>query len=259
MDLGLKDRLVIVGGGSKGMGRAAARRFSLEGARVVIVARTPDALEGAAREITAESGVPVETFATDLTTEAGRSALVSAHPAADVLVTNAGVPQRPVDYRDMNRTEWLTWFDAHFFSAIDLIHAYAPGMAERRFGRIVNVSASFVKFPQTNVPSHAARLALAGAIASLIREVAPHNVTINSVLPGLINTEALRTALQGFAAERGVTYETVEKEVLAGTAAGRLAEPHEVGDLIAMLCATQMGYVTGQNIVNDGGAYAGLF
>jgi 3-oxoacyl-[acyl-carrier protein] reductase len=259
MDLELKDRLVIVGGGSKGMGRAAARRFSLEGARVVIAARTPDALDGAAREITAESGIPVETFATDLTTEAGRAALVSAYPAADVLVTNAGVPQRPVNYQDMSRAEWMTWFDAHFFSAIDLIHTYAPGMSERGFGRIVNVSASFIRFPQTNVPSHAARLALAGAIASLVRDVAPHNVTINSVLPGLINTEALQTALHGSAEERGVTYRAVEKEVLAGTAAGRLAEPGEVGDLIAMLCSTQLGYVTGQNIIIDGGAYTGLF
>ena len=259
MDLGLKNRLVVVGGGSKGMGRAAARRFSLEGARVVNAARTPTSLERSAREISAESGIPVEAFATDLTTEEGQVALFSAYPEADVLVTNTGVPQRPVDYQDMSRAEWLTWFDAHFFSAIDLIHAYAPGMAERRFGRIVNVSASFIKFPQTNVPSHAARLALAGAIASMVREVAPHNVTINSVLPGLINTESLQTALQGAATERGVTYQTIEREVLAGTAAGRLAEPHEVGDLIAMLCSTQMGYVTGQNIINDGGAYAGLF
>lgn len=259
MDLGLKDRLVIVGGGSKGMGRAAARRFSLEGAHVVIVARTPETLEEAAREITEESGIPVATFATDLTTEAGRAALVSAHPAADVLVTNAGVSQRPVNYQDMTRTEWLAWFDAHFFSAIDLIHAYAPGMTERRFGRIVNVSASFIKFPQTNIPSHAARLALAGAIASLVRDVAPYNVTINSVLPGLINTEALQTALHGSASERGVTYQVAENEVLAGTAAGRLAEPHEVGDLIAMLASTQMGYLTGQNIINDGGTYTGLF
>ncbi|NQX37114.1 SDR family oxidoreductase [Herbiconiux sp. VKM Ac-2851] len=259
MDLGLKNRLVVVGGGSKGMGRAAARRFSLEGARVVIVARTPETLAEAATEITAESSVPVGTFVTDLTAEAGRAALLSAYPAADVLVTNAGVPQRPVNYQDMTRTEWIAWFDAHFFSAIDLIQAYAPGMAERRFGRIVNVSASFIKFPQTNVPSHAARLALAGAIASTVRDVAPYNVTINSVLPGLINTGALREALQDSATKRGVTYETVEKEVLSGTAAGRLAEPHEVGDLIAMLCSTQLGYVTGQNIVIDGGTYTGLF
>ena len=110
-----------------------------------------------------------------------------------------------------------------------------------------------------NVPSHTARLALAGAIASMVRDVAPYNVTVNSVLPGLINTGALRDALHDSAAERGDTYEALEEEVLAGTAAGRLAEPYEVGDLIAMLRSAQLGCITAQNIVSDGGAYTGLF
>jgi 3-oxoacyl-[acyl-carrier protein] reductase len=259
MDLGIKGRRAIVCGGSKGMSRTAARRFSIEGASVVIVARTSETLVEAAEAIATESGFPVEIFAADLVTEAGRAALIEAHPDADILVTNAGVPQRSIRYQDLTRAEWLSWFDAHFFSAIDLIHAYAPGMCERRFGRIVNISANFIKFPQVGVPSHAARLALAGAIASLVREVAPFNVTINSVLPGLINTEALQGALQARAAARGVPYEAIEKEVRARTAADRIADAQEVGDLIAMLCATQMGYVTGQNIINDGGAFQGLF
>lgn len=260
MDIGVKDRTAIVCGGSKGMSRAAARRLSLEGARVVIVARTATTLEEAAEAIAGESGVPVAHFATDLTTPEGRAALVKAHPAPDLLVTNAGVPQRPIRYQALTREEWLWWFDAHFFSAIDLIHAYAPGMCDRRFGRIVNVSANFIKFPQVSVGhSHAARLALAGAIASLIREVAPYNVTINSILPGLINTEALRASLKERAETRGVPYEEVEKEVRARTAADRIADPQEAGDLIAMLCASQMGFVTGQNIVNDGGSFQGLF
>ncbi|MFW2829204.1 SDR family oxidoreductase [Sphingomonas sp. ID0503] len=259
MDIGVKGRTAIICGGSKGMSRAAARRLSLEGANVVIVARTPATLEEAAEAISAESGVPVSHFATDLTKEEGRAALVAAHPAPDILVANAGVPQRNVRYQDLTRAEWLHWFDVHFFSAIDLIHAYAPGMCDRRFGRIVNVSANFIKFPQTGVPSHAARLALAGAIASLVREVAPYNVTINSVLPGLINTEALQDVLKGRADARGVPYQTVEAEVRARTAADRIADPQEAGDLIAMLCAAQMGYLTGQNIINDGGSFQGLF
>lgn len=242
------------------MSRAAARRLSLEGAEVVIVARTAGTLESAAQDISAESGVPVGYFATDLTTPEGRAALVAAHSSPDILVTNAGVPQRPIPYQKLTREEWLWWFDAHFFSAIDLIHAYAPGMAERGFGRIVNVSANFIKFPQVGVGhSHAARLALAGAIAALVREVAPYNVTINSVLPGLIDTEALRQSLATRAKAQGVPYEAVEAEVRARCAANRLADPQEAGDLIAMLCAAQMGYMTGQNIVNDGGAFQGLF
>jgi len=242
------------------MSRAAAWRLSMEGAHVVLVARTPATLEAAATAIAAESGVPVLHFATDLTTPEGRAALIAAHPSPDILIANAGVPQRPIPYRQLTRETWIRWFDAHFFSAIDLIHGYAPGMAERGFGRIVNVSANFIKFPQVDVGhSHAARLALAGAIAALVREVAPRNVTVNSVLPGLINTEALQTALAERARARGVPYETVEAEVRARCAANRLADPQEAGDLIAMLCAAQMGYVTGQNIINDGGAFQGLF
>jgi 3-oxoacyl-[acyl-carrier protein] reductase len=204
--------------------------------------------------------VGVRHFAADLTNPEGRTALLEAHPAPDILVTNAGVPQRPAPYQNLSREDWLWWFDAHFFSAIELIHGYAPGMAERGFGRIVNISANFIKFPQIGVGhSHAARLALAGAIAALVREVAPRNVTINSILPGLIDTEALRDSLSARAETRGVPYEEVEAEVRARCAANRLADPQEAGDLIAMLCAAQMGYLTGQNIVNDGGAYQGLF
>jgi 3-oxoacyl-[acyl-carrier protein] reductase len=260
MDIGVRGRKAIVCGGSQGMSRAAARRLSLEGAEVVLVARTRETLIAAAEAISRESGVPVDHFAADLTCAEHRAALVAAHPASDILVTNAGVPQRPIPYQQLSREDWNWWFDAHFFSAIELIQAYAPGMAERQFGRIVNVSANFIKFPQTGVGhSHAARLALAGAIAALVRELAPHNVTINSILPGLIDTDALRTALSARAEAKGVAYEEVVRETSARCAANRLADPQEAGDLIVMLCAAQMGYVTGQNIVNDGGAYQGLF
>jgi 3-oxoacyl-[acyl-carrier protein] reductase len=260
MDIGVTGKRAIICGGSKGISFAAARRLSLEGAEVMIVARTETTLKAAASAIADESGSSVDHFAADLTSANDRSALIAAHPACDILVTNSGVPQRPIPYQELTRDEWGRWFEAHFFSAIDLIHAYAPGMCDRRFGRIVNLSANFIKFPQVGVGhSHAARLALAGAIASLVREVAPCNVTINSVLPGLINTEALQSALAGRAAARGVPYEVVESEVRARNATRRIADPQEAGDLIAMLCAQQMGYVTGQNIVNDGGAYQGLF
>lgn len=260
MDIGVAGRRAIVCGGSKGMSRAAARRLSLEGAQVLLVARTAATLAEAADAIASESGRAVDWFATDLTLPEGRQALIAAHPAPDILIANAGVPQRPVPYQTLTREDWIWWFDAHFFSAMDLIQGYAPGMAERGFGRIVNISANFIKFPQVGVGhSHAARLALAGAIAALVREVAPFNVTINSVLPGLIDTEALRTSLAGRARAKGVPYEEIEAETRARCAANRLADPQEAGDLIAMLCAAQMGYLTGQNIVNDGGAYQGLF
>jgi 3-oxoacyl-[acyl-carrier protein] reductase len=133
-------------------------------------------------------------------------------------------------------------------------------MCARGFGRIVNISVSFVKFPQMNFAhSHAARLALAGAIASTARELVRHNVVINSVLPGFFDTDALQTNLHGHAARGGTTYEAIVEDRLRSTPAGRFADPAECGDLIAFLCSAQNGYMTAQNIVNDGGVYQGLF
>jgi 3-oxoacyl-[acyl-carrier protein] reductase len=260
MELGLKGRTAIVCAGSSGIGFAAAQRFADEGAEVVLVARTPARLEEAAAAIEAQCGHRPRIHAADLATPAGRESVVAAVPAPDILVASPGIPQRPLRYQQLDASAWAEWFQAHFHSAIDLIHAYAPGMCERGFGRIVNISANFIKFPQVGVgQSHAARLALAGAIASLVREVAPYNVTINSVLPGLVETPALKNALTGRAESRGVPYEEVEKDVRLRCAANRLAKPEELGDLIVMLCAAQMGYLTGQNVVSDGGAYQGLF
>lgn len=260
MDLGIAGRTAIVCAGSSGMGLAAARRLSLEGAKVTIVARDERRLAQAAETVSAESGRPVDYFATNLSRREGREALLAAHPSPDLLVTSPGIPQRTIHYTQLDHQAWSWWFEAHFHSAIDLIHGYAPGMCKRGFGRIVNVSANFIKFPQSGVGhSHAARLALAGAIASLVREVAPYNVTINSILPGLIDTPALRAALDDRARATGVSYDEVEAQVRKRCAARRLADPQEAADLIVMLCAAQMGYVTGQNIVNDGGAFEGLF
>jgi 3-oxoacyl-[acyl-carrier protein] reductase len=260
MDLGLTGKYAVVCAGSSGIGYAAARRFALEGAQVTLVARTAGKLEQAARQLREETGASVTPIAADLSLPAGRAALVGAWGNPDILVTSPGIPQRSVSYQELDAAAWRWWFEAHFHSAIDLIHAAVPGMCERGFGRVVNISANFIKFPQVGVgQSHGPRLALAGAIASLVREVASRNVTINSVLPGLVDTPALRAALSERAEANGVPYETVEAQVRARCAADRICDPQEAGDLIAMLCAAQMGYVTGQNIVNDGGAYQGLF
>ena len=168
--------------------------------------------------------------------------------------------QTPADFRMLTREDWNGWMEAHFYSALEMIQAVVPGMCERRFGRVVNLSVSFIKFPQVNFShSHAARLALAGAVAAMVRELVPHNVTINSVLPGLIDTDALQTNLHGHAARGNTTYEAIVADRLKTCPAGRFADAQEVGDLIAMLCAAQMGFMTGQNIVNDGGVYQGLF
>ena len=260
MDLGLRGRRAIVCGGSKGLGRAAAESLAAEGVHPVLVARSREALDAAAGEITARFGVDATAVVADVTTPEGRAAILAACPAPDILVTNPGVRQVPEDFRTMSHEQWDWWFQAHFYSALELIRAVVPGMCERRFGRIVNLSVSFIKFPQVNFGhSHAARLALAGAVASMVRELIPHNVVINSVCPGLFDTDALQTNLHGHAARGNTTYEAIVEDRLKGCPAGRFADPKECGDLIAFLCSAQNGFMTGQNIVNDGGVYQGLF
>ena len=260
MDLGIKDKHALVCGASRGIGYAAALRLAREGADLTLVARSRETLAQAAAAIRADTGRAVNWVSADTATMDGRLRVISSCAETDILVTHSGIPQQFAQFQTLQRDDWLWWFEAHFFSALELIRAYLPGMKQRKFGRVVNVSANFIKFPQVNAGhSHAARLALAGAIAAVAREVVRHNVTINSVLPGLIDTQALREALRERAARRNVPYATGEAEVLKGCPAGRIADPQEAGDLIAMLASAQMGFLTCQNIVNDGGSYPGLF
>ena len=260
MDLGISGRLAVICGGSKGLGRAAAFSLAQEGVNVALVARSPDTLAATAQEIGAATGIKVTTIAADVTTPDGRAKVLGACPNPDILVANPGMRQIPDNFRTMSREDWDKWMEAHFYSSLELIRAVVPGMCERKFGRIVNISVSNIKFPQVNFGhSHGARLALAGAIASMVRELVAHNVVINSVLPGFFDTEALRTNFHQHAERGNTTYEAIMADRLKMTPAGRLADPKECGDLIAFLCSAQNGYMTGQNIVNDGGVYQGLF
>lgn len=260
MDLGITGRRAMVCGGSKGLGKAAALALAREGVNVILVARNRADLETAAADIAAQTGMKSQIVAGDLATPAGRRGIMASAEDIDILVTNPGVRQVPASFLSLERADWDRWMDAHFHSALDLIRAAIPGMKARRFGRIVNISVSFIKFPQVAFGhSHAARLALAGAVASLARELIPHNVTINTVCPGLFDTDALRTNLHGHAARGNVTYEEIVADRIRNCPAGRFADPQECGDLIAFLCAAQTGFMTGQNIVNDGGVYQGLF
>ena len=260
MNLGIAGRRAIICGGSKGLGRACALALAREGAAVTLVARTAETLAEAAEAIRAETRTEVSVVPADVTTPEGRAAALRTCPAPDILVTNPGVRQTPADFRELPHEDWLYWMEAHFFSALDLIRAVVPGMTERRFGRIVNISVSFIKFPQVRFAhTHSARLALAGAVASMVRELIPHNVTINSVCPGLFDTDALHTNLRGHAARGNTTYEAIVEDRLRTCPAGRFADPQECGDLVAFLCSAQAGFMTGQNLVNDGGVYQGLF
>lgn len=260
MDLKISGRRAVVCGGSKGLGRAAARALAREGAVVTLFSRSIESLKATQKELSEETGATINIVAGDVTTEDGRKALLDAQPQADILITNPGVRQTPDPFGTITREMWDFWMQAHFYSSLELIQAYVPGMCERKFGRIVNLSVSFIKFPQVGFAhSHAARVALSGAIAAMVREVIPHNVSVNTVCPGLIDTDALQTNLHGHAKRGNTTYEAIVEDRLKGCPAHRFADPQEVGDLIGFLCSNQSGFLTGQNIINDGGVYQGLF
>ncbi len=260
MELGIKGRKAIVSAASKGLGRACARSLAAEGVSLVLNARTADALEATAQEIRDDFGVEVTAVAVDFNSADGRAALLDACPDPDIVVNNPGVRQTPDPFEKIDADAWRYWLEVHFLSSIEMVQAVAPGMRDRKFGRIVNMSVSFIKFPQVGFAhSHAARLALAGASAAMTRELLPHNVTINGVCPGLFDTDALHTNLHGHARRGNTTYEAIVEDRLKGCPAGRFADPSECGDLVAFLCSAQAGFISGQNIVNDGGVYQGLF
>jgi 3-oxoacyl-[acyl-carrier protein] reductase len=260
MDLGLKGKSAIVTAASRGLGLATARSLAREGVNVTINARSADALEAAAADIRSEFAVEVKSVAADFNADDGRTTLLETAGPPDILVNNPGVRQVPTPYDQINAEDWRYWLEVHFLSSVDMIQRVAPGMAERKFGRIVNMSVSFIKFPQVGFAhSHAARLALSGATSAMVRELIPHNVTINTVCPGLFDTDALHTNLHGHAKRGNTTYEAIVQNRIETCPAGRFADPSECGDLIAYLCSAQAGFMSGQNIVNDGGVYQGLF
>lgn len=260
MDLGLRGKSAILSAASNGLGKACARSLAGEGVDLTLNARTPDRLEAAAEEIRSEFGVTVRTVAGDFSDPETRSAMLEADPEPDIVVNNPGIRQVPDPFDRIDAESWRYWLEVHFLSSVEFIQAVAPGMRARKFGRIVNMSVSFIKFPQVGFAhTHAARLALSGAVAAMTRELIGDNVTINTVCPGLFDTDALHTNLHGHAKRGNTTYEAIVEDRLRGCPAHRFADPVECGDLVAFLCSAQAGFVTGQNIVNDGGVYQGLF
>ena len=260
MDLGISGKRALVCASSKGLGLGCAQALAREGVSLVMNARSEGPLLAAAQNIRAQTGVDVVTVAADVTTEDGRARVLDAAGDVDILVSNPGVRQVPTPWEDITPEDWRYWLEVHFLSSMQMIQAVAPGMKSRKFGRIVNMSVSFIKFPQVGFAhSHAARLALSGATAAMVRDLIGHNVTINTVCPGLFDTDALHTNLHGHAKRGNTTYEAIVEDRKKNCPAGRFADPKECGDLIAYLCSAQAGFMSGQNIVNDGGVYQGLF
>ncbi|MBK1668858.1 3-oxoacyl-ACP reductase [Rhodovibrio sodomensis] len=257
MDLGIAGKTALVCAASRGLGYACAHALAREGVSVTIVARTKADIEKAAQEIASATGSTVTPVAADVTTAEGRAAALAACPQPDILVTNAGGPP-PGDFRDWARDDWIAALDANMLSPIELIKATVDGMIERGFGRIVNITSGAVKAP---IPilglSNGARAGLTGFIAGLSRETVKHNVTINNLLPGPFETARLEGTLKAAADKQGQPVEEVRREREQGNPARRFGDPREFGDACAFLCAACSGFMTGQNILLDGGAYPG--
>lgn len=257
MDLGIAGRRAIVCAASKGLGKACALALAREGVEVTITARGAGLLEATAEEIRKATGAVVTTAAGDITTEEGRAAVLKACPEPDILVNNAGGPP-PGNFRDWEREDWIRAIDANMLAPIFLIKATVDGMIARKFGRIVNITSGAVKAP---IPilglSNGARSGLTGFVAGLARETVRHNVTINNLLPGPFETDRLRATMEGAAKAAG---RTVDEEMAARrktNPAGRFGNPDEFGATCAFLCSAHAGFMTGQNVLLDGGAFPG--
>ncbi|MDR6294397.1 MULTISPECIES: SDR family oxidoreductase [Inquilinus] len=257
MDLGLTGRRALVCAASKGLGKGCALALAREGVAVTITARGAEALEAAAEEIRRATGVQVTVVAGDITTEAGREAALAACPDPDILVNNAGGPP-PGDFREWDREAWIKALDGNMLTPIFLTRSVVDGMASRGFGRIVNITSSAVKAPIPELGlSNGARAGLTGFIAGLARQVAGKGVTINGLLPGSFDTDRLRGGINAAAGRSGEDAEAVADRRRAGIPARRFGQPDEFGAACAFLCSVHAGYITGQNLLIDGGAFPG--
>ena len=276
MDLGIAGKWALVCGASKGLGYGCAQALVREGVHVVINARNADALDRSAalliaqtHDITWTSGQEgfkpqVLAVAADITTPAGRDAVfsVAGGPGRDfdIVVTNAGGPPTG-DFRDWDRTAWIKALDANMLTPIELIQATVDGMAARGFGRIVNITSSAVKAPIDILGlSNGARSGLTGFVAGVSRsKIAARGVTINNLLPGKFDTDRLAATVAAAADKSGKSVDAVRTAQQAQIPAGRYGNAEEFGAICAFLCSLQAGYMTGQNVLADGGSYSGTF
>jgi 3-oxoacyl-[acyl-carrier protein] reductase len=258
MELGIKGKTALVCASSRGLGKACATALAREGCKVFINGRDLETLEATGKEIEEKTGRRPVIVQADLNTEAGRDWIFAACEQTDILVNNNGGPS-PGRIADWSVVHWQAAFEANLLAPAMMIKHYIPGMRQRKFGRIVNITSAMVKSPSIQMGlSAAVRAGLTALCKSVQRESVPDNVTINNLLPERIDTDR-----QVFMAERimkaeGITREQARAKIAATIAAGRLGEPAEFGDACAYLCGAQSGYISGQNLQLDGGSYEGL-
>jgi 3-oxoacyl-[acyl-carrier protein] reductase len=255
MDLGIAGRRAIICASSKGLGRGCAEALAREGVHIVINGRHKDDVEKTADAIRKESKVEVTPVVADVTTKDGRAAILAACPAPDILVNNAGGPP-PGDFRDLNEEDWAAGVVPNMIAPIMLIKATVDGMAERGFGRIVNITSRSVKTPLFHLPlSNGARAGLTGFVAGLARQVAKHNVIINNLLPGPFATDRQMKPMAERAKKAGMTHDEYVNAQYAQVPVGRFGTAEEFGIACAYLCSAHVGFIVGQNLLMDGGGF----
>jgi 3-oxoacyl-[acyl-carrier protein] reductase len=258
MDLGIKGRKAIVCASSRGLGFACAKALAVAGCDVVINGRSQETLAAAAAKLKS-TGAKIIPVVADVASPEGQKALFAACPEPDILVNNnAGPPFR--DFRELNRQKMLDGVIANMVVAIELIQKVIDPMVARKFGRIVNITSGSVKMPIAGLDlSSGARAGLTAFLAGVARSVAAANVTINFVLPGTFETDRLRSNMEMTAKKKNISVETASAERMATVPAKRFGQPDELGDACAFLCSAQAGYITGQNLLIDGGVFPGAF
>ncbi len=259
MDLGIAGRKAIVCASSRGLGRACAFRLAEAGCEVVVNGRDKARTDETAAEIAKATGAKVIPVVADVTTPEGQKTLLAACPEPDILVNNAAGPPFK-DFRELDRNAMLNGVIANMVGPIELIQQVIEPMRARKFGRIVNITSGSVKMPLAGLDlSSGARAGLTAFLAGVARATAADNVTINFLLPGTFDTDRLRSNIEANAKKQGVDFETAKKRRIATVPAGRFGEADEFGATCAFLCSTHAGYITGQNVLLDGGVFPGAF
>ena len=259
MDLGLKGKKAIICASSRGLGKGCAQALAEAGCDIVLNGRNETVLEETRSQLQNLYGVSVAAIAADVSTRQGQEALLTACPNPDILVNNNGGPPRR-DYSELDRAALMQGVVQNFVTPIELIQAVVPGMKERGFGRIVNITSLSVKMPIEGLDlSSGARAGLTAFLAGVCRQLAPHGVTVNNLLPGKMDTDRLKGGFERAAQQSGKSIEDVRAAQAAEIPARRFGSAEEFGQTCAFLCSRHAGYITGQNFLIDGGAFRGTF
>ncbi|MFW2543593.1 SDR family oxidoreductase [Primorskyibacter sp. 2E107] len=254
MDLGIRGKRALVCASSKGLGRGCAEALAEAGVDLVMNARGADALEATAQEIRDRFGVNVTTVAADIVSEEGRARVLEAAGDVDILVTNAGGPP-PGMWSDWQREDFLKALDGNMLTPIALMSTLMPKMIDKGWGRVVNITSQSVKAPIAVLGlSNAARTGLTGYVAGTARQVAPHGVIVNNLLPGIHATDRAVSLDTGVSESQGISMDEAKAQRAATIPARRYGTPEEFGQMCAYLCSQHAGFIVGQNILLDGGA-----